>query len=111
MRFSTHSKASEAPTYKTDVSDAPSYASTSTDSVIRDYERSIGRMEDRRIQDQRYERSQEKIDEMDKLAVIGKVEKSLQRRMHNQDATMRPKEKQPVENTPLYGSKKVSEKK
>ena len=42
------------------------------------------------------------MDEMDKLAVIGKVEKSLQRRMHNQDATMRPKEKKPAEKKPVH---------
>ena len=68
-------------------------------------------MEDRRVQDQRYVPNQKKMDEMDKLAVLGKVEKSLQRRYHNQDATMKPAKDRKLSEKPPPYEKGGSEKK
>lgn len=68
-------------------------------------------MEDQRFDDQRYVRSQERIDEMERDALVGKVEKSLQRRMHNQDATMKPKKEKVPEKAPLQSETNKAEKK
>ena len=58
---------------------------------ISKYKSGVDRLENKRLQDQRYVPSSEKDELMDKLALAGKVSKALDRRYSSQDAEWRPK--------------------
>ena len=70
----------------------------------------LERLNNKRLQQQRYQPSREKSDNLSKLALGAKVERALGRRMTSQDAVLRPKvvsEKQPIER-PAVASRMTS---
>lgn len=83
-RYSTYSN---APTL------APSIAPSTTSSLdprnadIKAWNAGLDRLEDKRLQQQRYVVSTEKNDDMNKLALGAKLERALGRRMSSQDAS------------------------
>lgn len=82
VRFSTHSMApSFAPTVQ---------SNDSAQAEIRDIALNLDRMENKALSSQRVTLSDEKTDNMSKLALGAKLERALDRRMSSQDATMRP---------------------
>lgn len=81
VRFSTYSMSpSVAPTVHT---------SDSATAEIRDIERGLDRMENKALAKQRVVLSEEKSDNLNKLALGAKLDRALGRRMHSQDAVMR----------------------
>jgi hypothetical protein len=58
---------------------------------IKSWNAGFERLEDKRLQTQRYILSNEKNDDMSKLALGAKLERALGRRMSGQDAVFRPK--------------------
>ncbi|KAG5980775.1 hypothetical protein E4U55_003671 [Claviceps digitariae] len=81
VRFSTHSMApSLTPTVQTN---------DSAQAEIRDIALNLDRMENKALSSQRVMLSDEKTDNMSKLALGAKLERALDRRMSSQDATMR----------------------
>ena len=77
---------------------APSFTPTvlTTDSAraeIRDIATGLDRMENKALAQQRVTLSEEKTDNMSKLALGAKLERALDRRMSSQDAEMRPRRK------------------
>lgn len=58
---------------------------------IKEWTQNLDRLEQKRLQQQRYAPTQEKSDSLSKLALGAKVERALERRMTDQDATFRPK--------------------
>lgn len=85
VRFSTYSMApSFTPTVQT---------SDSAHAEIRDIAVGLDRMENKALSSQRVVLSEEKTDNMSKLALGAKLERALDRRMSGQDAEMRPRGK------------------
>jgi hypothetical protein len=81
---------------------APSFVPTvrTSDSVqaeIRDIATGLDRMENKALSQQRFEITEEKSDNMSKLALGAKLERALERRMSSQDAEMRPRRKVKVQ--------------
>ena len=58
---------------------------------IKEWTQGFDRLEQKRLQQQRYTPTAEKTDSLSKLALGAKVERALDRRMTDQDATFRPK--------------------
>ena len=58
---------------------------------IKEWTQGFDRLEQKRLQQQRYQPTPEKTDSLSKLALGAKVERALGRRMTDQDATFRPK--------------------
>ena len=58
---------------------------------IKEWTQGLDRLEQKRLQQQRYAPTQEKTDSLSKLALGAKVERALGRRMTDQDAVFRPK--------------------
>lgn len=86
FRFSTYSMAASslAPTVQT---------ADSAHAEIRDIALGLDRMENKALASQRVLLSDEKTDNMSKLALGAKLERALERRMSGQDAVMRPRPK------------------
>ncbi|KAF7562804.1 hypothetical protein G7046_g1334 [Stylonectria norvegica] len=85
VRFSTYSMApSFAPTVQT---------TDSAHAEIRDIATGLDRMENKALSSQRVILTEEKTDNMSKLALGAKLERALDRRMSGQDAVMRPRGK------------------
>lgn len=85
VRMSTYSVApSVTPTFQTD---------NSAHNEIRDIAHGLDRMENKALSSQRVVLSEEKTDNMSKLALGAKLERALDRRMSSQDAEMRPRGK------------------
>jgi len=81
VRFSTYSMApSVTPTF---------VSSESVAAEIRDIEKGLDRMENKALTQQRVALSEEKSDNLSKLALSAKLERALDRRMTSQDAVMR----------------------
>ena len=92
-RFSTYST---APTLTPSI--APSQLSAASSTAgdpkaqeIKSWNAGFERLEDKRLASQRYMLSNEKNDDMSKLALGAKLERALNRRMSGQDAVFRPK--------------------
>ncbi|KAL9122542.1 MAG: hypothetical protein Q9187_000899 [Circinaria calcarea] len=89
-RFSTYSGVSSiAATVNTINSSA-----TSSDprlQEIKEWAQGLERLDSKRLQQQRYQPSAEKSDNLSKLALGAKVERALDRRMTSQDAILRPR--------------------
>ncbi|KAF2271067.1 hypothetical protein CC78DRAFT_588908 [Lojkania enalia] len=92
-RLSTYSA---TPTLAPSI--APSHlsaaSSTSGDpkaQEIKSWNAGFERLEDKRLQQQRFTLSSEKTDDMSKLALGAKLDRALSRRMTGQDAVFRPK--------------------
>ncbi|KAH9868323.1 hypothetical protein J1614_007395, partial [Plenodomus biglobosus] len=90
------STCSAAPTLTPSV--APSHlseaSSTSADPKVQDiksWNAGFERLEDKRLVQQRYMLTNEKTDDMSKLALGAKLDRALSRRMSGQDAVFRPK--------------------
>ncbi|MCJ1483214.1 hypothetical protein MMC06_003381 [Schaereria dolodes] len=58
---------------------------------LKEWTQGFERLESKRLQQQRYQPTQEKRDYLSKLALGAKVERALGRRMTSQDAILRPK--------------------
>ena len=58
---------------------------------IKEWSQGLERLESKRLQQQRYQPTPEKSDNLSKLALGAKVERALGRRMTSQDAVLRPK--------------------
>ncbi|KAF1938641.1 hypothetical protein EJ02DRAFT_457697 [Clathrospora elynae] len=58
---------------------------------IKTWNAGFDRLEDKRLVQQRYTPSNEKTDDMSKLALGAKLDRALSRRMSGQDAVFRPK--------------------
>ncbi|MCJ1230058.1 hypothetical protein MMC12_006729 [Toensbergia leucococca] len=58
---------------------------------IKEWTQGFDRLENKRLQQQRYQPTPEKSDNLSKLALGAKVERALGRRLSGQDAIMRPK--------------------
>lgn len=85
VRYSTYSMTpSFAPTVQT---------SDSAQVEIRDIAFNLDRMENKALTSQRVMLSDEKTDNMGKLALGAKLDRALGRRMSGQDAVMRPRRK------------------
>ncbi|KAF4992708.1 hypothetical protein FGRMN_6973 [Fusarium graminum] len=83
VRFSTYSMApSLTPTVGT---------TDSAHAEIRDIATGLDRMENKALSSQRVVLTDEKTDNMSKLALGAKLERALERRMSGQDAVMRPR--------------------
>jgi hypothetical protein len=100
-RMSTYSA---APTLTPSI--APSHLSAASSTAgdpkshdIKTWNAGFDRLEDKRLVQQRYALSNEKTDDMSKLALGAKLDRALARRMSSQDAVFRPK---------VYTEKKVS---
>jgi hypothetical protein len=99
-RMSTYSA---TPTLTPSV--APSHISAASSTTgdpkshdIKYWNAGFDRLEDKRLVQQRYTPSNEKTDDMSKLALGAKLDRALARRMSSQDAVFRPK---------VFGEKKV----
>ena len=85
-RFSTYSTApSIANTVKT------SLTSDSAQQEIKDIEEGLDKLDNKKLASQRFVPSQEKSENLSKLALGAKLERALGRRMGSQDAVMRVK--------------------
>lgn len=83
-RFSTYSMApSVANTVKTSLSSA------SAQQEIKEIEEGLEKLENKKLATQRYVPTQEKSENLSKLALGAKLERALGRRMGGQDAVMR----------------------
>jgi hypothetical protein len=92
-RMSTYSAAptltpSIAPSH---LSGASSTAGDPKSHDIKTWNAGFDRLEDKRLVQQRYALSNEKTDDMSKLALGAKLDRALARRMSGQDAVFRPK--------------------
>jgi hypothetical protein len=92
-RLSTYSAAptltpSIAPSH---VSGASSTAGDPKAQEIKSWNAGFERLEDKRLASQRYALSNEKNDDMNKLALGAKLDRALGRRMTGQDAVFRPR--------------------
>jgi hypothetical protein len=87
-RFSTYSAApSVANTVKT------SLTSDSAQQEITDIEEGLEKLDDKKLASQRFVLSQERSENLSKLALGAKLERALGRRMGGQDAVMRETKK------------------
>ncbi|KAF2255006.1 hypothetical protein BU26DRAFT_149542 [Trematosphaeria pertusa] len=92
-RMSTYSSAptltpSIAPSH---LSNASSTAGDPKAQEIKSWNEGLERLEDKRLASQRYIMSNDKVDNMSKLALGAKLDRALARRMSGQDAVFRPK--------------------
>ncbi|KAL9634791.1 MAG: hypothetical protein Q9164_003868 [Protoblastenia rupestris] len=90
-RFSTFSAPSIAASDHTTQTTATTSSSDPRMAEIKEWTQGLDRLEQKRLQQQRYAPSQEKSDSLSKLALGAKVERALGRRMTDQDAVLRPK--------------------
>lgn len=60
---------------------------------LKEWTQGLDRLENKRLQQQRYQPTAEKTDHLSKLALGAKVERALGRRMTDQDAQMRVRPK------------------
>ncbi|RDW71060.1 hypothetical protein BP5796_04929 [Coleophoma crateriformis] len=84
-RFSTYSNAPTVNTVKT------SYTSDSAHQEISDIEQGLEKLDNKKLASQRFMISEEKTENLNKLALGAKLERALGRRMGGQDAVMRKK--------------------
>jgi len=85
-RFSTYSAApSLANTVQT------SYTSDSAQQEIKDIEEGLDKLANKKLASQRYELTEERTEDLSKLALGAKLERALGRRMGGQDAVMKEK--------------------
>lgn len=106
-RFSTYSMApSVANTVKTSLSSASAHQE------IKDIEEGLEKLENKKLATQRYVPTQEKSENLSKLALGAKLERALGRRMGGQDAVMRKKRGVPTrvdnEKVLIGGGEKVA---
>lgn len=88
VRYSTYSMApSFTPTVQT---------SNSAHAEIRDIATGLDRMENKALSSQRVSLTEDKVDNLQKLALGAKLERALGRRMSGQDAVMRPRRKNTI---------------
>ncbi|KAL9124751.1 MAG: hypothetical protein Q9217_005953, partial [Psora testacea] len=90
-RFSTFSAPSIAASDQTTQTTATMSSSDPRIAEIKEWTQGLDRLEQKRLQQQRYAPTQEKTDSLSKLALGAKVERALGRRMTDQDAVFRPK--------------------
>ena len=59
---------------------------------VQKYSKSVERMEQKRLQEQRFTISTEKDDDMNKLALAAKLQRAVDRRYSSQDAIYKPRQ-------------------
>lgn len=98
-RMSTYSA---APTLTPSI--APSHVSAASSTAddpkaheIKGWNAGFERLEDKRLIAQRYAITEEKNDNLNKLALGAKLDRALNRRMSSQDAVFRPKNEKKIE--------------
>jgi len=102
-RFSTYSAApSVANTVKT------SLTSDSAQQEIKDIEEGLEKLENKKLTSQRFVLSQERSENLSKLALGAKLERALGRRMGGQDAVMKKKSNVDNEKVLVQDSEKVA---
>ena len=106
-RFSTYSMApSVANTVMTSLSSASAHQE------INDIEEGLEKLENKKLATQRYVPTQEKSENLSKLALGAKLERALGRRMGGQDAVMRKRAVKPMdmenEKVLISGGEKVA---
>ncbi|KAL8672448.1 MAG: hypothetical protein Q9168_003095 [Polycauliona sp. 1 TL-2023] len=104
-RFSTYSSLMSSDS-NTLPSAATARSTTSNDArlqEIKEWSTGFDRLESQRLQQQRYQPTPEKSENLSKLALGAKVERALGRRMTDQDATFRTKVVN-EKSTPLHRS-------
>lgn len=106
-RFSTYSMApSVANTVMTSLSSASAHQE------IKDIEEGLEKLENKKLATQRYVPTQEKSENLSKLALGAKLERALGRRMGGQDAVMRKRAVKPMdmenEKVLISGGEKVA---
>jgi hypothetical protein len=100
-------------------STSPSFTSTnSTETAngmaeIKELAQGLDRLKDKRLEQQRFVQSAEKVDDLSKLALGAKLERALGRRMTKQDAVMRVKPRMPsrpilIDEKAVYEERKLS---
>ena len=70
---------------------ATSYTSASAQQEIKDIEAGLDKLDDKKLKEQRYTMSGDKMESMGMLALAAKLERALDRRLGGQDAVMRKK--------------------
>lgn len=80
---------------------------------IKELAQGLDRLKDKRLEQQRYVQSAEKVDDLSKLALGAKLERALGRRMTKQDAVMRVKPRSPsrpilIDEKAVYEERKLS---
>jgi len=86
VRYSTYSMApSVANTVQTSLSTASAHQE------IKDIEEGLEKLENKKLANQRFVPTEQKTDQLNKLALGAKLERALGRRMGGQDAVMRPR--------------------
>ncbi|KAF4121944.1 hypothetical protein GMORB2_1784 [Geosmithia morbida] len=86
VRYSAYSVA--APSFSPSVG-----TSDTATNEIRDIATGLDRMENKALSSQRVILSDEKVDNINKIALGAKLDRALERRMSGQDAVMRPRRK------------------
>lgn len=94
VRYSTYSV--QAPSFTPTVQ-----TTDSTHADLREIATNLDRMENKALSSQRVVLTEEKTDNMKKLALGAKLERALDRRMSSQDAVMRPRGKSLSEKQPI----------
>ncbi|KIW20072.1 hypothetical protein PV08_00647 [Exophiala spinifera] len=94
-RYSTYSAspsfATTTSNYSTTLASANVVSPEAGMAEIRQLTQSLDRLENKRLQQQRFIPSQKKTDDLSKLSLGAKVERALGRRMSDQDAVFRVK--------------------
>jgi hypothetical protein len=79
-----------------------SLSSSSAQQEIKDIEEGLEKLENKKLATQRYIPTQEKSENLSKLALGAKLERALGRRMGGQDAVMRQRDKRVDSEKALY---------
>lgn len=92
-RYSTYSA---QPSFAASENTVNTHTSSTTNGdprlqEIKEWTQGFDRLESKRLQQQRYQPTPEKSENLSKLALGAKVERALDRRMTDQDAAMKPK--------------------
>lgn len=104
----SRSKARTSVRYSTYSVAAPSVETNdSATNEIRDIATGLDRMENKALSSQRVALSEEKTDNLHKLALGAKLDRALNHRMSSQDAVMRPRGKKII--APTQASVKVND--
>ncbi|KAH8658638.1 hypothetical protein BGZ60DRAFT_472008 [Tricladium varicosporioides] len=99
MAASPYTAPSVANTVKTSLSSA------SAQQEIKDIEEGLDKLENKKLESQRFVPSQEKTENLSKLALGAKLERALGRRMGGQDAVMRDRKKSITEKSGTLNEK------
>jgi hypothetical protein len=107
--YSQHTSINRVSVY----SNSPSFASTTSSEVangmaeIKELAQGLDRLKDKRLEQQRFVQSAEKIDHLSKLALGAKLQRAIDRRFSKQDAVMREKKPRQPSHCPIVIDEKA----